>query len=79
MKHFRPICRSATILLSFVFVLDQVYANEHTDDLGIALPTIETKSFPRVASVSTFGGEVTLALGEVPVAVSNYPAVSSHI
>ncbi|GAM60307.1 hypothetical protein JCM19232_640 [Vibrio ishigakensis] len=26
-----------------------------------------------MASVSTFGGEVTLALGEVPAAVSNYP------
>lgn len=73
MKHFRPICRSATILLSLVFVLDQVYANEYTDDRGITLPTIKTNTFPRVASVSTFGGEVSLALGEVPVAVSNYP------
>lgn len=73
MTHFRPICRTVSILLSFVFVLDQVYANDSIDDLGKPLPQIEVNSFPRVASVSTFGAEVSLALGEVPVAVSNYP------
>ncbi len=43
------------------------------DDLDNEIGLLDTPHFPRVASVSTFGAELAIAMGEKPVAVSNYP------
>ncbi|QFT12772.1 ABC transporter substrate-binding protein [Vibrio sp. THAF190c] len=43
------------------------------DDLGQHIKQAEYNHFPRVASVSNFGAELLLALGEKPVALSDFP------
>ncbi|GAB7222682.1 iron-siderophore ABC transporter substrate-binding protein [Vibrio owensii] len=43
------------------------------DDLDHTISTSNVTHFPRVASVSTFGAELVIAMGEKPVGVSDYP------
>ncbi|EPR7482904.1 ABC transporter substrate-binding protein [Vibrio alginolyticus] len=43
------------------------------DDLDHTISTSNVTYFPRVASVSTFGAELVIAMGEKPVGVSDYP------
>lgn len=68
-----------TVLIHQVLSIQLAHANELStsvvDKFGqtLSMSTSDMSPFPRVASISTFGAELVLAMGERPVGVSDYP------
>ncbi len=62
-----------TLLCAASISLFQPAVSASYDDLGQKIEPLRSEAFPRVASVSNFGAELILALGEEPVAISDFP------
>ncbi|WP_375752483.1 ABC transporter substrate-binding protein [Vibrio sp. HN007] len=73
-RNYRYIAFALTLLTTFslAYARPKTVQNTVIDDLGNTHFTIQKKA-PRIASVSIFGAELTLALGFHPVAMSTYP------
>ncbi|QIA65355.1 ABC transporter substrate-binding protein [Vibrio astriarenae] len=80
---FRLLVITLRALCLILICSSTLAAKEQKDDLGKAVTVLSPEITPRIASVSSFGAELSLALGFSPVAVSQpveaFPSYLSNL